>query len=85
MPKVLDREVPKVLGRELRTYRKSLPELLGSSAGKWVLIHGEEIMGTFESRTDAINQGFRTLGNVPFLVKEVVAVDVPEYVSHVAV
>lgn len=77
--------MPKVLSRELRTYRKSLPELLGSSTGKWVLIHDDQLMGTFESRTDAINQAYRTLGNVPFLVKEVVSVEVPEYVSHVGI
>jgi hypothetical protein len=72
-----------VLDEEQKTFEEHLPELLGTAAGKWVLIHDREVLGTFESRRDAINQGFRTLGNVPFLVKEVTAVDLPEYVSHV--
>lgn len=77
--------MPKVLKKELRTFEDRLPELLGSANGKWVLIHDDDLIGTFESRLDAINQGYQTLGNVPFLVKEVRAVDVPEYVSHVAI
>lgn len=75
----------RVLHKELRTFETRLPELLGTSAGKWVLIHDDDLIGTFESRNDAINQGYQTLGNVPFLVKEVTPVDVPEYVSHVAI
>ena len=75
----------KVLDNELRTFEDRLPELLGSAAGKWVLIHDAKVMGTFESRTDAINQGYQTLGNVPFLVRQVRPVDLPEYVSHVGI
>lgn len=74
-----------ILSEEQETFERLLPELLGTAAGKWVLIHGNQMLGTFESRVDAINHGYQTLGNVPFLVKQVTAVEIPEYVSHVGI
>ncbi len=66
-----------VLERELQTFEEHREELVGTSRGKFVLIHDGDIVGTFESKKDAIGVGYRTLGNVPFLVKEVVPVDTP--------
>ena len=62
---------------ELATYEAHRAELLGSARGKWVLIHGQAVLGTFESQRDAIDQGYRTVGLVPFLVKQVVEVESP--------
>jgi hypothetical protein len=71
------------LQRELRTYERERARLLGSAAGQWVLITGEQVIATFESQRDAIATGYRELGNVPFLVKEIVAVETPEsFVSN---
>jgi len=68
---------------ELHTFDARRDELLGSSLGKWVLIHGGELVGAFESQADAINVGYQQFGNVPFLVKQVVPVEVPQnYVSN---
>ncbi|MGQ9695189.1 MAG: hypothetical protein ACUVWV_10640 [Thermodesulfobacteriota bacterium] len=72
-----------VLSKELKTYEASLESLLGSHEGKFVLIHDEKILGTFDSQMDAVTWGYRELGNVPFLVKQVVKVDVPlSFVSN---
>jgi len=72
-----------VLSKELKTYQANLENLLGSHDGKFVLIHGEKILGTFDSQMDAITRGYRELGNVPFLVKQVLKVDVPlSFVSN---
>lgn len=72
-----------VLSKELKTYEASLESLLSSHEGKFVLIHDEKILGTFDSQMDAITWGYRELGNVPFLVKQVVKVDVPlSFVSN---
>lgn len=68
-----------VLDTELDTYEKNRERLLGEHAGKYVLIHGEEVVGAYESKMDAIRLGYRTFGNVPFLVKRVVEVETPEY------
>jgi hypothetical protein len=72
-----------VLSKELKTYEASLQNLLGSHEGKFVLIHDDKILGTFDSQMDAITWGYKELGNVPFLVKQVVKVDVPlSFVSN---
>jgi len=68
---------------ELRTFESRRDELLGTSLGRWVLIHDGELVGAFETQADAINVGFQRFGNVPFLVKQVVPVEVPQdYVSN---
>ena len=68
---------------ELRTFESRRDELLGTSLGRWVLIHDGELVGAFETQADAINIGYQRFGNVPFLVKQVVPVEVPQdYVSN---
>lgn len=68
---------------ELRTFESRRDQLLGTSLGKWVLIRQEDLVGAFESQADAINVGYQRFGNVPFLVKQVVPVEVPQdYVSN---
>jgi len=72
-----------ILSKELKTYEENLPRLLGTHEGKFVLIHGEKIVGTFDSQMDAITCGYREFGNVPFLVKQVLKFDVPlSFVSN---
>lgn len=62
---------PHQLDTEVATYEKHKEELLGKSRGKFVLIKGEQILGTFDSQADAVNQGYKQLGIVPFLVKQI--------------
>lgn len=59
------------LATELATYDEHRGELIGTSVGRFVLIKGAEIVATYESERDAIAQGYRQFGNVPFLVKQV--------------
>ena len=66
-----------LLDAELQTYEKNRESLLGSAEGKFVLIKGDQIVGVYESKMDAINQGYRQLGHVPFLVKQVLKVEIP--------
>jgi hypothetical protein len=68
-----------VLDTELETYEKNRERLLGEYEGKYVLIHGDEIVGAYESKIDAIHLGYQKFGNVPFLVKRVVEIETPEY------
>jgi len=78
-----DRTVVETLTNELQTFESRRDELLGTSLGKWVLIRDEELVGAFESQADAIKIGYQRFGNVPFLVKQVVPVEVPQdYVSN---
>jgi hypothetical protein len=72
-----------LLERELDTFEKRRQELLGQAQGKFALVHGEEIVGVFDSKPDAIAAGFKEFGNTPFLVKQVVAVETPQnFVSN---
>jgi hypothetical protein len=64
-----------VLQEELETYRKHKAQLLQTAAGKYVLIHKDQVLGTFDTQADAVHQGYRQLGNVPFLTKKVEAVE----------
>jgi hypothetical protein len=66
------------LSAELETYARHKQELMGSASGKFVLIHGAQVVGTYDTEQDAIAEGYRQFGNVPFLVKQVTAVDVVE-------
>lgn len=65
------------LATELATFREHRDELVGSSLNKYVLIHGDQIVSTYESEQDAINEGYRQFGNVTFLVKRITPGDLP--------
>ena len=65
------------LAKELASFERHRDELLGSAPNKYVLIHDEEVVGTYESESDAINEGYRKFGNVPFLVKHIVLTERP--------
>ena len=72
-----------VLLEEIKTYEANRESLLGSYEGKFVLIHGEKVLGTFDTWMDAVARGYRELGNVPFLVRQVLKVHVPlSFVSN---
>lgn len=66
-----------VLHEELDTYKAKKDELLRTAPGKYVLIHKDRVVGTFDTRGDAISQGYRQFGNVPFLTKKIEAVEEP--------
>lgn len=72
-----------LLDKELSTFEANKGALLASAMGKFVLIKGEDIFGTFDTRADAVGRGYEEFGNEPFLVKEVLEMDVPaEFASH---
>jgi hypothetical protein len=65
------------LMQELQTFERHKAELLARAEYKYALIKGDEVLGTFETQQDAINSGYRQLGVVPFLVKQVVLEETP--------
>ena len=67
----------KTLETELRIYEQQREHLLGTAEGKFVLIRNEEIVGVYDSKMDAIAQGYQKFGNVPFLVKQILKVEAP--------
>jgi hypothetical protein len=66
-----------LLEAEVQTYEKNRGQLVSKSEGKFVLIHGAEVAGVFESKIDAIKVGHQRFGRVPILVRQICSVDRP--------
>jgi hypothetical protein len=58
------------LETELKTYADHLVELI-PQAGKFVLIRGAEVVGTFDTYADALKAGYTKFQLEPFLVKQI--------------
>ena len=66
------------LEKELETYQRKRPQLLVDE-GKFVLIHGDEVSGVWDTYEDALKVGYEKYGLKPFLVKRIEAVDSINY------
>lgn len=72
-----------LLKKEIETYNAHKAELVGQSKGKFVLIKDDKVVDVYDTKMDAIRQGYERFGNVPFLVKLIVEVEVPlEFTSN---
>lgn len=70
------------LEKELATYKTKLPELKENNEGKFVLIHGEDIVGVYDSYEDAMKIGYERFKLEAFLVKKIEAVEQAQFVSR---
>ena len=61
----------KVLDRELATLKKEREHLEREHMGKFVLIHGDEVVNVFDDFETAANEGLRQFGRKPFLIRRV--------------
>lgn len=59
------------LERELKVFEEKLPELLKQHAGKFVLIHEDDVVDFYNAYEDAIRAGYEKFGPTPFLVKKI--------------
>ena len=66
-----------LLTTELATYAQQRARLLGTARGKWVLIHDQEVYATFDTQDDAVAEGYRRYGSVPFLTKQILELESP--------
>jgi hypothetical protein len=69
------------LEKELATYTAKLPELKDKE-GKFVLIHGEEVVDFFSTYEDAIQVGYSRFGLESFLVKQIQTIEQVQFVSR---
>ena len=61
---------------ELEVYRRHQAELQAANpGGGFVVIMGNEILGIWQSRVDALKAGIDRYGNVEFLVKNIIERD----------
>jgi hypothetical protein len=63
------------LQHELRYFERHRLDLLARAPGKYALIKGSELAGTYDSESEAVGAGYRRFGNEPFLVKHIVEAD----------
>ena len=61
---------PDFFKTESETYRRLLPELL-KEEGRFAVIAGDQLIGTFDTYRDAAEAGYRRRGLDPFMVKQV--------------
>ena len=64
-----------VLEKELQFFERNRAAWLIHHEGKFALVHGEELLGTFDSPESAYADGVNRIGNVPFLIKPIVRVE----------
>jgi hypothetical protein len=57
-----------MLDQELATFKRELPALLQSLRGQFVLIHGEQVCGSWKTEDEAYEAGCDRFGTEPFLV-----------------
>jgi len=69
------------LEKELATYQAKLLDLKAHE-GKFVLIHGEEIIDFFSTYEDAIKAGYQRFKLAPFLVKRIMTTEPVFFISR---
>jgi hypothetical protein len=69
------------LEKELKTYEEQKQKLLADE-GKFVVIHGDKILGIYATYEDALKVGYEKCKLEPFLVKKIQAVEPVNFVSR---
>lgn len=70
------------LEKELAVFSQRLPEFKAEHQGKFVLIHGDEVVDFFSSYDDAIKAGYAKFKLAPFLVKQIQALEQVQFISR---
>jgi hypothetical protein len=71
------------LAEEMATCRAHLPRLVTEDRGRFVLVKGADIAGIFIDRSEAIQEGYRRFGIVPFLVRQITPDEPTVYLPNV--
>lgn len=69
------------LEKEMETYLAHRDNLLREE-GKFVVIRGDEIAGTWQTYEDALKAAYAQFGLGGFMVKQILAIEPIHYVSH---
>ena len=60
-----------LLSKEIAAYDRMRDVLEMDYFGKWVIVHDEELVGTYDESGDAVNDAIRRFGRGPYLIKQV--------------
>ena len=63
------------LKTELETFERHKHQLIAEHEGKYVLIHGNEVAGVWDTYADALKAGYDRFGLEPFLVKQISGIE----------
>ena len=66
-----------MLEQENKFFEDNLSEFLETKKGKYVLVFGTELIGTFESQIDALSEGYEKFKEKPFFVRQVLPIQEP--------
>jgi len=69
------------LETELATYHQRLAELV-QNEGKFVLIHGSDVVDIYGTYEDAVKEGYQRFSLEPFLVKQIQSVEQVQFISR---
>ena len=64
-----------VLEQEIAAFNGMKAELEQHHMGKWVLIHGDQLIDTFDTLDTAAKEAVRQFGRGPYLIRQVGAPD----------
>ena len=69
------------LSSQIAAYKEKQPMLEMDHFGEWVVFYNEELIGTYESDQDALNDAICKFGRGPYLVRQVGAPPIPQLAS----
>lgn len=64
-------DVMALLSKEMAAYDRMRDELEMDYFGKWVIVHDEELVGTYDESEDAAYDALQKFGRGPYLIKQV--------------
>ena len=59
------------LETEIRAYEARKPELEEHHLGKWVIFHGDDLIGAFDTLDNAAAEAIQRFGRGPYLIRQV--------------
>jgi hypothetical protein len=69
------------LEQEIATYKSNIATLK-EHEGKFVLIHGKDVVDFFSTYEDAIKAGYQKFNMEPFLVKQIAATELAFFITR---
>lgn len=69
-----------MLEKERKYFEQNRKQWVAHYPGKFVLVKGEELLGTFDKPEDALAEGARRFGLESFLVRQIQEIDEPIYI-----
>jgi len=66
-----------MLEKESQLFEEKLPQLILTDKGRFVLIKGDRLIGTFAAVDDALKSGYDQFKDAPFFVRQVLPTSHP--------